>query len=205
MRADVSRHSLAKQRSHSLEADPPADLQHLIVRFQDVTVSLDRSAALADLSPEIVALIKLPAPRLFPAARYPEGVLAGLLLFSGRWSSAHELVDDHQTPDGCYWHAIIHRMESDIKNSDYWFRQVGHHPLFPVVLGAARCLAASHPGVHLRFDPEWNPLAFNGWCEQSRQTPQSERSSLISAIHSAECHLLWSYSMSSDNAAQVHG
>jgi hypothetical protein len=39
--------------------------------------------------------------------------LAGLLLCAGDWKSAHERVDDLSGPDGCYWHALVHRMEPD--------------------------------------------------------------------------------------------
>jgi hypothetical protein len=206
MQADVSRHSFAKQPSASLKADLPVDLQHLITQLRDVAVPLDRSTpVLGDVSAEIAALAELPPAHLFPRARYQEGGMAGLLLFAGLWSRAHELVDDSQMPDGCYWHAIVHRMEPDTRNSDYWFRQVGQHTLFPPVLSAARRLAASHPELRLRFDSEWNPLGFNAWCEQSRHEPQSKRSSLIAAIHSAECHLLWNYSMSNKSEEQVDG
>lgn len=195
MRAEVSQHFLADPDPDSPGIELAGHLQPLILQFRDCFVPLVRSATAPSLpNPEIATLLNQPPGRLFPCARCPEGALAGLLLFAGHWSMAHELVDDLQTADACYWHAIIHRMEPDTWNSDYWFRQVGYLPLFTAVLQAGRRLAATHPNLGLRFDQEWNPWVFNAWCDQARKQPQTERSLLITAIHSAECHLLWNYS-----------
>lgn len=191
MRADVSLQFLADQPPESTQSG----LQGLLRQLRGVHVPLQRvSPAVPDPTAGIASPARQSPESLFSGSRCPEGACAGLLLFAGHWSSAHELVDDLETPDGCYWHALIHRMEPDIGNSDYWFRQVGQHPLFPSVLDAARRLAAHHD-VRLRFDQEWNPTVFNGWCEAARENPQAEKSLLVAAIHSAECHLLWNYSL----------
>lgn len=195
MRAGVSKDSLALQPRESPKGSLQADLESLIVRFKDVPIPLVRSALPPDLTGPLAVFAKQSPRLLFPGARCPEGALAGLLLLAGHWNSAHELVDDLETPDGCYWHALVHRIEPDTGNSDYWFRQTGSHPLFPAVLKTARRLAAAHLDGHLRLDSEWNPEVFNGWCEQARRTPKLPRSAAIASIHSAECHLLWSYSL----------
>jgi hypothetical protein len=190
MRADVSLHFLPQTPLDSANAD----LQALLLRFQDAPVPVTRPAKPPVHESELLAVAAKAPADLFPGVRCPEGALAGLLLFAGCWNAAHELVDDRQTPDACYWHAIIHRMEPDTWNSDYWFRQVGYHPLFPAVLDVARRLAGAHPEGRLRFDPEWNPSVFNVWCEHAREKPHLAKSMLVAAIHSAECHLLWNYS-----------
>lgn len=196
MPADVSEDSLAPQPLDSWHDALPASLQTLIGRYRDVPIPLDRSNLPHAVSTsDVLALARRPPAVIFPGARCPEGALAGLLLFAGHWSSAHKIVDHSETPDGCYWHALVHRMEPDAANSGYWFGQAGRHPLFPAVLDAARRVAAQHPDAGVRFESEWNPSAFNGWCEEARQKPQLPRSSVIAAIHSAECHLLWNYSL----------
>src|SRR5580698_6165483 len=77
------------------------------------------------------------ARQLFPKSRAPEAATAGLYLYFDCWKEAHETAQDIATPEGGYWHAIVHRMEPDAFNSGYWFRQVGAHAIFPTLREAA--------------------------------------------------------------------
>lgn len=43
--------------------------------------------------------------QLFPSARSPQGVLAGLLLYLNCWDEAHDIAQNLETPEGSYWHA----------------------------------------------------------------------------------------------------
>src|SRR5262245_30184114 len=90
---------------------------------------------------------------LLNRSKLPDLVRAGLYLYFSCWREAHDLVDDLETPDGCYWHAIVHRQEPDAANSAYWFRQTGQHPVFP----ALRSRAAE---IGVDFGPMWDPFAF---------------------------------------------
>jgi hypothetical protein len=63
--------------------------------------------------------------------------MAGLYLYFGCWAEAHETAQDIATPEGSYWHAIVHRQEPDAWNSGYWFRQVGAHAIYPALRDAA--------------------------------------------------------------------
>ncbi len=58
------------------------------------------------------------------------GVRAGLLLFGDDFDASHSLSQSIETPDGSYWHGILHRREPDYGNAKYWFRRVGDHPVF---------------------------------------------------------------------------
>ncbi|HEV2446485.1 MAG TPA: hypothetical protein VGS58_11205 [Candidatus Sulfopaludibacter sp.] len=98
-------------------------------------------------------LKKVDARTLFPQARSPEAALAGLFLYFGCWSEAHEAAQEIHSPEGSYWHAIVHRQEPDAGNSGYWFRQVGAHPIFPALAKAA--------GV-----ARWDPFEFIRQCER---------------------------------------
>jgi len=59
----------------------------------------------------------------------PQVAQAGLWLLHDFWEPAHELVQDDPSPEGSYWHAILHRREPDAFNARYWFRKVRTHPV----------------------------------------------------------------------------
>jgi len=47
------------------------------------------------------------------------------LLGQGDWEAAHRIVQNLSSP-GAHWaHAIIHMMEGDQDNADYWYAQAG--------------------------------------------------------------------------------
>ena len=54
---------------------------------------------------------------------------AGLWLAYTHLAECHRIAQSHESPDGNYWHAIMHRREGDFWNSKYWFRRVGQHPM----------------------------------------------------------------------------
>lgn len=54
---------------------------------------------------------------------------AGLHLLNESLDASHEQsqeIEDDAT--GCYWHGIMHRMEGDFTNANYWFHMAGAHP-----------------------------------------------------------------------------
>ena len=126
------------------------------------------------------------AAKLFPRSRAPEAALAGLYLYFGCWQEAHETAQNVQSAEGSYWHAIVHRQEPDAWNSDYWFRQVGRHPIFPVLREAAAAIG-------LDFGPDWRPGAFIKLCEEARSSPGSDLEKQALAVQLAEWQLLFDY------------
>ena len=118
-----------------------------------------------------------------------ESARAGLYLLAGFWDQAHEVAQSIETPDGSYWHAIVHRQEPDAGNSSYWFRRVGQHPIFPALAERA---AAIDPA----FSDRWDPYAFIDYCERAaRQPGELERRAI--AIQQAEWELLFDWCLSS--------
>jgi hypothetical protein len=57
-------------------------------------------------------------------------VKAAIYLRHGFLDESHKISQQVQTPNGSYWHAIMHRKEGDFSNSKYWYRRVGAHPVF---------------------------------------------------------------------------
>lgn len=43
----------------------------------------------------------------------------------GEWDAAHELAQAQSDADGAWVHAWLHRIEGDLANADYWYRQAG--------------------------------------------------------------------------------
>ncbi len=43
----------------------------------------------------------------------------------GNWASAHDLIDEDETPDGMWVHAHLHREEGDLSNARYWYGRAG--------------------------------------------------------------------------------
>src|ERR1019366_10675911 len=50
-------------------------------------------------------------------------MLAGLWLWHDGLKECHTLAQQLQTPEGSYWHAIMHRREGGFSNSKYWLAQ----------------------------------------------------------------------------------
>jgi hypothetical protein len=52
--------------------------------------------------------------------------LAGLWWAAkGQWDAAHRIVQDEDTADAAWVHAYLHRLEGDLGNAGYWYRQAG--------------------------------------------------------------------------------
>jgi hypothetical protein len=41
----------------------------------------------------------------------------------GDWHAAHRIVQDEDTTDAAWVHAYLHRVEGDLDNARYWYRQ----------------------------------------------------------------------------------
>jgi len=43
----------------------------------------------------------------------------------GDWDAAHRIVQDESSQDAAWVHAYLHRVEGDLGNAGYWYRQAG--------------------------------------------------------------------------------
>jgi hypothetical protein len=43
----------------------------------------------------------------------------------GNWDQAHKIAQDDASADGSWVHAYLHRVEGDLGNAGYWYRQAG--------------------------------------------------------------------------------
>jgi hypothetical protein len=126
------------------------------------------------------------------ASRLPPEVLAGLYLYFSCRDEAHGVVQNLHTPEGSYWHALVHRQEPDAGNSAYWFGQVGKHPIF-----AELRVQAAEIGVELGHT--WTPLAFIDYCEAARTHPGSPEERKALEVQRAEWQLLFDWCGGTDH------
>jgi hypothetical protein len=86
--------------------------------------------------PELSALLdKLSPEQLFPGRKIgnPQSAAcchAALHLLNNELDPAHKICQAIPTPEGSFWHGIVHRREGDYGNAKYWFSRVGPHPVF---------------------------------------------------------------------------
>lgn len=46
------------------------------------------------------------------------------LALGGKWDEAHDIVQRHDSDSTAAWvHAVLHKIEGDLANSRYWYRQ----------------------------------------------------------------------------------
>jgi hypothetical protein len=138
-------------------------------------------------SPEARAeLSRSSASRLFPGARAAEAAMSGLFLYFSCLDEAHKIAQDISSPEGSYWHAIMHRQEPDPGNSAYWFRSVGPHAIFPALREEAAAAGFS-------IGATWDPYRFIDYFEAARHRPGSEEERIAMQVQLSEWQLLFDY------------
>ena len=130
---------------------------------------------------------------LFPRAQAPEEALGGLWLYFSCFDECHQIVQDLDSLEASFWHAILHRQEPDAGNAAYWFRRVGAHPVFGDLSRAAADILAKYPDSGFRNAPEWDPFAFVNFCEEAREKPASSSERAAIDIQLVEWQLLFDY------------
>jgi hypothetical protein len=107
---------------------------------------------------------------------------AGLWLAFDFLDEAHAVSQELHTPEGSYWHALMHRREPDYANSKYWFRRVGEHPVFAQLAREAARLGWK----------AWDPMAFVDECERACGSG-SEQERVLREVQQAEWRALFGW------------
>jgi hypothetical protein len=76
----------------------------MVVSMADFKASLSAASPAPELDPPLAAL--------WWAAK-------------GNWDQAHKIVQDEDSGDAAWVHAYLHRVEGDLGNAGYWYRQAG--------------------------------------------------------------------------------
>lgn len=113
---------------------------------------------------------------------------AGLHLWNDSLDKSHSYSQkiEHDAT-GCYWHGIMHRMEGDYSNANYWFHCAGAHPVKSklnarvadwlqngIILGELQDSRFRETFVQMKRQNEWNPNAFTDMIQQQEGGQGSE-------------------------------
>lgn len=145
------------------------------------------------LAPE--SLEQLFAPLQISDRRSAVLCAAGLWLGFNHLDHCHRIAQSHESPDGNYWHAIMHRREGDFSNSKYWHRNVGNHPIAANLLAEATRLqfqTRCHDAHALVKRRGWDPYLFVDLCERAIQE-RGVTEEFCRQTQQAEWHLLFEH------------
>lgn len=125
-----------------------------------------------------------------------ELVCALALLWHDHHEPSHAIVQDLETRDGSYIHAILHRREPDSFNAKYWFRRVGQHPCFEALAVHAAAILENRKLESLtkKLVPsgQWDAFAFVDACEAAA-SPAAPHHEDLREIQRAEFEILLDY------------
>jgi len=103
--------------------------------MEDLTSTLANSAPDAGLAPPLAAL--------WWAAK-------------GNWDAAHKIVQDESDANSAWVHAYLHRVEGDLSNAGYWYRQAGQPVAKDSLEREWQRIVAALEGGKARRQPEAN-------------------------------------------------
>ena len=123
--------------------------------------------------------------------------LAGMWLWNGFLDQSHELSQSTDTPEGSWWHGIMHRREPDAGNAAYWFHRVGDHSLFSTlgdrVQKHATQTEVTDETQWLLHCTAWNPHQFIEACEAARCTPDESVCRVLREVAAIEWYSLFEH------------
>ena len=113
---------------------------------------------------------------------------SGLLLLNGFLNESHEISQSVQSPEGSYWHGLMHRAEGDFWNSKYWYSKGGkNHPVTTKMR---------------QHDSNWSGESFVDACEQAAASTNNESRDRIDQLARYEWFYLFQHCWSAAAGAR---
>src|SRR5690606_3677739 len=113
---------------------------------------------------------------------------SALLLWNGDLDGSHTLSQELHTPTGSLLHGMMHRMEGDYWNAEYWFRRVGAHPCYADIAREASALGRAYVQNGL-----WEPFAFNRAVERALRDGDAAEIGKLEQVQRAELTAVVAY------------
>ncbi len=145
-----------------------------------VAAILGDGSRLADLGPGTPN--EAMRPKLAALTGLPPACMAGLWLYHDFLDESHSISQNIHSPNGSFWHAIMHRREPDPSNSKYWWVRVGAHPVLQQLVEQA-------PALRYKYT---NPFDFVDFCEEIRGSGSGDEK-LASRVQLLEWQLLFAH------------
>ncbi len=146
-------------------------------------------------------LLAAKADDWFANSQSPREALAGLWLYFSCIDESHSISQNLHTPDGCYWHGILHRLEPDNWNAKYWLRQASPHPIHADLRKAAAKIAST-PANAVTIPTTWDSLWFADLHDAVIHDSAHPLRQQVLLIQLAEWQLLFHHCASRGNAAR---
>lgn len=118
--------------------------------------------------------------------------VAGVLLLSDELDASHTWSQQVETPEGSFWHGIMHRREGDYSNAKYWFRRVGTHPVYEPLAARGTAIATEMSVLNPVGEGDWDPMAMVDACQRAVRTGVA--ADFLRSLQQAEWELLFDHS-----------
>jgi hypothetical protein len=125
-----------------------------------------------------------------------KAMLAGLWLWHDGLDESHRISQTLETPNGKFWHAIMHRREGDFSNSKFWYASAGHHPVLATLAAKAGPMIGAAPADNrlLRLILNgWHPAAFVDLVEAAWHHPADSLHSMAVQLQKLEWQILFEH------------
>jgi hypothetical protein len=175
----------------------------LVIRIIDANPNAYSALVVHGSAPTIATdLLKdvQPAQLLTKPVTSPDtanAMLAALWLWHDALDESHHISQKIETPDGSYWHAIMHRREGDFSNAKYWLARCRNHPVAPAIAEQLPAVIAGRSSDslvgRLSGNGGWDPFAFVDLAEDVHDRPDDPRHALAVAVQRLEWRALFDH------------
>lgn len=118
----------------------------------------------AELAKQLADAQSLTAPDAELSANSRLALESALWLAAGDLDRSHAISQNLSSPDGSFWHGVMHRREADFSNAKYWFHKARKLNFYTPLMVA---IAADPLASQLQSEETWDPSEFVDQCQRA--------------------------------------